>query len=1285
LHSCCIQIIQNKHKSTCTLQKMADKHKIYLMKRVFIASAVVMYIFLFSGYISAQSQIGIPFIQNYPAKIFGQNPQNWAIKQDKRGVLYFGNTDGLLEYDGITWSLYEVSNHSAVRSLDIGDDNRIYVGASGEFGYFETNESGNYIYFSLSERLEEINFNAVWKVFTTSHGVYYFAGRSNIYRFFNDSLLSVIEDERIGDFRGFYIDNELFAIDSRIGICRITDGEIESQHKAISVASKQVYSFLPFGNNKYLLGTRNDGLYIYSEKDKDSEDSIKPFYTEVDQYLIENNLYTGITLGENFAFATLQGGVVIINKAGELVTILNRAKGILADDIYYLYVDKNENLWIAQERGISKVEVSSAFTQFNAINGLDGTIINGMIYNDHLYIGTSIGLYHLLDFNIKEANKPRNIAPISRKYNYILDFSIIKDQKSDREVMLVSSLRNILEIQHRTHIKEVMPLYGCYSIVQSKRDPERAFLGHPNGISSIRVLFPDNVNEEIKYIDEGNIADLKEDIRLLMLDNTGDLWISTAFNGISYMKFNDEEDLMEYELFRYDTDNGLPHNDENEVFNINGKLIVSTLKGLYTLNDTSLLMSNPNEVSFIPDTSFLLNYRKDSIAVTALKPDNKKNIWFGTNKGVLKYVYSNDRPAELISFPMKRIAGNEIEKIFIEENGVPWFSTHEALFRYNFNNRSSIFPNYYALIRKVTVSNDSVIFFGNNHSIIRKDKYQGQDITNNQTIAYDYNSIRFEFAVPSYENEESNLFKYLLEGFDKDWTGWTRETKKEYTNLSEGSYKFRVKAKNIFEVESIEAKYSFVIKPPWYRTLIAFILYGIFIITLAFFGLGQYSKRLKSANIRLEKTILSRTYEIEQQKEEIKAQTERLLQTNKELEKLSLIARETDNAVIIMDPKGNFQWINEGFTRMYGYTFEQLIKEKDRNIIGASSNLQIKDLINIWFGDKKSIIYESLNTTISGEKIWAQTTLTPILDENGIIDKLIAIDSDITKLKEAEEQIEAQRDEIVAQRDLAISQRDEIMEQKKEITDSIIYAKRIQKALLPSNELISKILYNHFILYKPRDIVSGDFYWLAKHENKLVIAAADCTGHGVPGAFMSLIGISFLNEIVNSNKVIVANEILNQLRENIINSLQHSNDEEEASDGMDIAICIVDTNTLEMQYAGANNPVILIRDGNLTELKPDKMPIGSHRLANVSFKNNNYSMKDGDSIYLFTDGYVDQFGGINDKKFKSHNFRKLLLDIQNQPINKQKSILDGTFEDWKGDAEQVDDILVIGFKIKADN
>ncbi len=285
------------------------------------------------------------------------------------------------------------------------------------------------------------------------------------------------------------------------------------------------------------------------------------------------------------------------------------------------------------------------------------------------------------------------------------------------------------------------------------------------------------------------------------------------------------------------------------------------------------------------------------------------------------------------------------------------------------------------------------------------------------------------------------------------------------------------------------------------------------------------------------------------------------------------------------------------------------------------------------------------------------------------------------KLAEQNVQITEQKEEIEEQRDLA-------NKQKKDITDSIEYAKRIQTALLPPLSFIRRSLPEHFILFKPRDIVSGDFYWMMNKDDKIIIAAADCTGHGVPGAFMSMLGTAFLNEIVNKiveNEHIYslqANEILNQLRNYIIESLHQSGANNESKDGIDMALCIIDPDKQKLQFAGAHNPLYLIRNNELKIFKGDRMPVSIHQKADKSFTNHEIDIYEDDVIYIFSDGFVDQIGGPKHRKFMSRNFQELLLKIHEKSMDVQEQILEKTFYDWKGDYIQLDDILVIGIKLE---
>jgi len=297
--------------------------------------------------------------------------------------------------------------------------------------------------------------------------------------------------------------------------------------------------------------------------------------------------------------------------------------------------------------------------------------------------------------------------------------------------------------------------------------------------------------------------------------------------------------------------------------------------------------------------------------------------------------------------------------------------------------------------------------------------------------------------------------------------------------------------------------------------------------------------------------------------------------------------------------------------------------------------------------------------------------------------------------------IEKQKEEVDTQRELADSRRiiaeeqklvieiqksevekakHEVDEKNKDITDSINYAQRIQRAVLPHRRDIMKVFPESFVLFRPKDIVSGDFYWASTGKELFYIGCCDCTGHGVPGAFMSLLNISFLNQAVNEKAITEPHEILNEVRQSIVKAL-NPDGQDERKDGMDAVLCAIDVKNKILHAACANNPIWYIQNGELKEIKPDKMPVGSHTNMETSFTKHSIQLQEGDSIYLFTDGYADQFGGPKNKKFRYKQLEDILLANTLLPMKTQKDILENAFMEWKGKCEQVDDVLVIGIRI----
>jgi serine phosphatase RsbU (regulator of sigma subunit) len=288
--------------------------------------------------------------------------------------------------------------------------------------------------------------------------------------------------------------------------------------------------------------------------------------------------------------------------------------------------------------------------------------------------------------------------------------------------------------------------------------------------------------------------------------------------------------------------------------------------------------------------------------------------------------------------------------------------------------------------------------------------------------------------------------------------------------------------------------------------------------------------------------------------------------------------------------------------------------------------------------------------------------------------------------------LEKQSTELKERNDIIVKANEELRQlnettirQKDEIISSINYAQRMQSAILPPEAYIAELLNENFILYKPKDIVSGDFYWIKQINNYIILAAADCTGHGVPGALMSMLGISHLNEIVQNREITQANQILNELRRQIKTSFRQSGNREGSRDGIDIALCVIDTRKNIMQYSGAHNPLYIISNNTgkpvLKEIKADSMPVGVHFSSDQSFTNHEIQLGIGDTFYIFSDGYIDQIGGGNNHRFTSEKFKKLLMDIHEQPMYEQKEILDQTLKDWMGVETQRDDILIIGARV----
>lgn len=424
--------------------------------------------------------------------------------------------------------------------------------------------------------------------------------------------------------------------------------------------------------------------------------------------------------------------------------------------------------------------------------------------------------------------------------------------------------------------------------------------------------------------------------------------------------------------------------------------------------------------------------------------------------------------------------------------------------------------------------------------------------------------------------------------------------------------------------------------------------------------------------------------------EQLEQLNAKLEDSNLELDKLSLVARKTDNYVIITNAKDEIVWVNEGFTRITGYTPAEVMGRTPPDVLrGTLSDEAALKIVEDGIKTNTSFSVEILNYDKNDRPIWLFANVTPILDKEGKVLRYISVGSDVTERKRTEEAIQAQKKKIE--------------EKNENITESINYALRIQQSILPTPQLIQKHFPDSFLMYHPKDVVSGDFPWFIQKGDDYYIAAVDCTGHGVPGAFMSIIGHSLLNEIVKEKNIEDPAKILSSLHEGINITLKQTEEDSKSNDGMEVALCKINYKKNVLEFSGANRPLYFVHRGELMQFKGDKIPLGGNEykfwlrkviakkreegLAKdeqnaVKFTNHKIKFEKNDSLFIFSDGLPDQFGGpTNRLKYGPKRIRDKIMENVEKPMDELSEIFNNDLIEWKGQRKQIDDILLIGVKL----
>ena len=507
----------------------------------------------------------------------------------------------------------------------------------------------------------------------------------------------------------------------------------------------------------------------------------------------------------------------------------------------------------------------------------------------------------------------------------------------------------------------------------------------------------------------------------------------------------------------------------------------------------------------------------------------------------------------------------------------------------------------------------------------------------------------------------------------------TKDIEKRQKEINQKERELKEKLKQIKQQQRVLRSQKNLIKNQQVIIVLAIIF---IIIVLSLLGLIFRSyNRIR----RLNEALHEKNEQIERQKSELELQARQLKEFNKELEKLSLVASRTDNSVIIMDKDGNFEWVNPGFTRLYGYTLQLLKNEVGTNIREISDNPKINEYIDYCIKNKTTVTYEVNNFTRQNEIVWVQTSLTPILNENDKVIKLFAIETNITKLKQQEREILQKNEELKRQRDILQEQKEQIEFQNKLIKDSIRYAKTIQSAILPQKKILDNY-FDSFIIFLPRDIVSGDFYWFGLwSNNSYFLAVVDCTGHGVPGAFMSLIASRMISEIIIEKGIHDPKKILNELNETVIDTLNQRYTDN--NDGMDVCLVRVDKkqDVYDITFSGAKRPLFYYKreTNRVQKLAGSRKSIGGIRAIQspLNYINEKITLSSKDTIYLTTDGMIDQ-NNPKRRRFGTPRFLDLLNEVKDFDLEKQQDYIQKVFKDYMKDQPQRDDITIWGITFR---
>lgn len=744
-------------------------------------------LFLIVFVVPLRSQIlGIPNIRNYPKSEYNAGTQNWAIAQDQDGFMYFANNDGLLRFDGFHWDLIPVPL-SLVRSVHIDSDNRIYVALLYDFGEVVRDQSGHFHYRSFLPLVpeEERDFNDVWCIQEWNGEVVFQSYEKMFFVDREKNKVNLVLPEHKFHF-SFSVNGQLWYQDVNVGLFEWTGSQGRRLEWADPIVDQDILTILPLDGKALLIGTLQGGLFYYDGK------KLKKWDTPVGEFVDKFKLFCGTTLGDSrLALGTIRNGLVIANLDGKILQVINRSNELQNNTVLSVFADRDHNLWLGLDNGISYLESNSPLTYLTA-QGRLGTGYCAKLYKGSLYLGTNQGLF-VLPF-AQENNSSDDYRLVENTEGQVWSLTVHKGQ-------LICGHNNGTFVVKGNRAEQIINEPGAWDYIPVKDRDDLIVGGHYQGLVVLKWL-------QNRWVFSHRVKGFDESSRFLRQDEQGDFWVSHGGKGVFRLRLNSEMDSV-VQVRRYGKADGLPSDMHNVLMVVKGIQYVSTIDGLFRYNRQQDRFGRDSEITQL----FGLQDR-----LMKVQEDDEGNLWFlgQSSVGVLRQ--NEDLSYTKITSPfdpLREQLVSEFQFVYPLNRNRAIFGIDRGFAMYDAGFRKSSINKFRCFISKVELAYlDSVI-------------YPGSVPTEDYIFPFARNSIRFHYNSPFYENLKGLRFSYQLQNFSDEWSPWSADIYKEFTNLPYGEYVFRVRAKNNYGIISTPGVFRFTILPPWYHTKLAHFIYAL--------------------------------------------------------------------------------------------------------------------------------------------------------------------------------------------------------------------------------------------------------------------------------------------------------------------------------------------------------------------------------------------------------------------------------------------------------------------------